>query len=159
MIKLQLWSTIGIDTGGGTWGISFIDWQDKKIVRNMHLQVNNDAALAVMEALLPVYYADTDQIIKRAAGVEEFEEGQSAGTRSKPGKVTRQGVFAVTALLLGWGYHVSHRKAAFVKPKITDKVLEKAGILQPPEMRHANDGSRQAMFTAINDLHLPNPLR
>lgn len=158
---LTITSTVGIDTGGKTWGIAFIDWMDRKIVRSMHLQVNSDAALGVIQSVLISQYNPPQiTVIKRAAGVEEFEDGQSAGSRGKNAKGTRQGVYAVTALLQECGYHVEHRKAALVKPKITNKVLDKAGILQPePDMEHANDGSRQAMFTAISDLHLPNPLR
>ena len=160
LAHLELISTVGIDTGGKTWGVAFIDWADKRIVRSMHIQVNSDAALGLVQSVLISQYNAPLNIIKRAAGVEEFEDGQSAGSRGKNAKGTRQGVYAVTALLQECGYHVEHRKAAIVKPKITNKILDKAGILQPePDMEHANDGSRQAMFTAISDLHLPNPLR
>jgi hypothetical protein len=152
-------SCAGVDTGGGTWGISFLDYIDMKLVGSMHLQIDNKSALHMLETILKTYYSDYGLVTRRYAGVEKFETGQSAGARGGAADVTRQGVFRAVELFQLHGYYVRTRKAADVKPKITDKLLKAAGILQPPEMRHANDGSRQALFAGITDAYLPNPLR
>ncbi len=154
----QVVSCIGIDTGGGTWGISFLDYIGPKLAGSMHLQVDNNSALIVVETVLMRFYADPQVVVGRFAGVEEFVDGPAAGRRTE-GKVTRQGVFQVVELLQTWGYNVKTRKAADVKVWAKDNKLKAAGILQPPEMRHANDASRQALFCATMDAYRPNPLR
>jgi hypothetical protein len=150
-------SCAGVDTGGGVWGISFLDYVDMKLVGSMHLQVDNNSAVHMLETILKTYYHDPNVVTRRFAGVEEYVDGPHAG--GKAANVTRQGVFRAVELFQLFGYYVRTRKAADVKPKVTDKLLKTAGILQPPEMRHANDGSRQALFAGMNDAYLPNPLR
>jgi len=154
----QVISCVGIDTGGGTWGISFLDYIGTQLAGHMHLQVDNASALVIVETVLKNFYHDPQVIVGKFAGVEEFVDGPAAGRRSE-GKVTRQGVFKAVQLLQSWGYHVKTRPATQVKTWARDNKLEAAGILQPPEMRHANDASRQALYTSCHDAYRPNPLR
>lgn len=151
-------SIIGIDPGGTT-GICFLDYIGPSIAGKTLLQVDGPSALIVLEAMLTRYYADPQAVVKRAAGVEPFITGQSAGTRGQPAEVTRQQAFQATELLQLWGYNVQLRKAADIKVWATDKRLKAAGLLGPPEMRHANDGARQALYTAKHDLYKADPLR
>ena len=154
----QVISCAGVDTGGGTWGVSFLDYIGAELAGSMHFQVDNNSALVLIETVLIRFYTDPAVIVGKFAGVEEFVDGPAAGRKSE-GKVTRQGVFKMVELFQMYGYHTKTRKAADVKVWAKDNKLQAAGILQPPEMRHANDGSRQALFTAVHDAYRPNPLR
>lgn len=51
------------------------------------------------------------------------------------------------------------RPAAMVKPWATDERLDAAGLLEPTKgMRHARDAARHALFCAVRDYGLPDPL-
>jgi hypothetical protein len=151
-------SVIGIDPGGTT-GIAFIDYTGNTIVGKTILQVDGDSAQLVLEAMLKTYYAEPSVIVKRFASIEPFVTGQGAGTRGPAAEVTRQLAFKLGEQLQMWGYYTQRRKAADVKPWATDKLLLAAGVLGPPEMRHANDGARQALYAAVHDAYRPSPLR
>jgi hypothetical protein len=46
-----------------------------------------------------------------------------------------------------------------VKPWATDERLAAAGLLDPTKgMRHARDAARHALFCAVRDFGLPDPL-
>lgn len=159
----KICSVIGVDPGPTT-GISFIDYVDDKIEGSMQLQVDGKSACVVLEAVLARYYSDSDIIVMRWAQVEAFKTGQSAGTKGEPAEVTRQLVFEAMEKLQLWGYPVKMRKKADIYKKdgtgwATDKRLAAAGLLRPPENRHANDGTRHALFAAVHDLYKPDPLR
>lgn len=149
---------IGIDPGLST-GISFIDYVGDSIAGAAHIQVDGKSALATLSAMLTAYYSDPERVGLRVAGVESFITGQSAGTKGQPAEATRQLVFEFSEKLQLWGYSVQLRKAADVKLWGTDKRLKAAGIIRPPENRHANDASRHALYAAVHDLHKPDPLR
>ena len=89
LMRGQVTSVIGADPGPTT-GLAFVDYIDRKIAGKTILQVDGPSALIVLEAMLARYYADPEYIVRRAAGVEPFITGQSAGTRGVPAEVTRQ---------------------------------------------------------------------
>lgn len=152
-------SVIGADPGPTT-GLAIHDWADGKLVAFTILQVDGDSAQDVLEAVLVRrQQAIGDYIAKRYAQVEPFVTGQSAGTRGPKADYTRQEAFKLVEQLQQWGYAVKLRKAADIKTWASDKRLRAAGILRPPENRHGNDGSRHALYTAIHDAYLPDPLR
>ena len=60
-----------------------------------------------------------------------------------------------------WRHHdrVVARSASQVKPWATDARLEAAGLLEATKgMRHARDAARHALFAAVKDGGLPDPL-
>jgi hypothetical protein len=150
-------SVIGIDPGQTT-GIAFVDYIGSVIRGKTILQVDGGSATIVLEAMLARYY-NGGAVEKRFASIEPFVTGQGAGSRSPEGEITRQLAFQLGEQLQTWGYFVKRRKAADVKPWATDKVLKAAGVFGPPEMRHANDGARQALYAAVHDAYRPSPLR
>jgi uncharacterized protein YjeT (DUF2065 family) len=126
----------------------------------MQLQADGASAVLVLETVLSAHYPVTaGNIIQRFGQVEAFVTGQSAGTKGQAADITRQLVFQLLETLQVFGYSTQIRKAADVKLWATDKRLRAAGILRPPEMRHANDASRHGLFTAVHDAHMGDPLR
>jgi hypothetical protein len=155
----RICSVIGVDPGQAC-GIAFVDYMGDQIAGRTMLQVDHASALIVLEAMLLAHYSDPERVPERWAGVEAFITGNSAGTKGKPAELTRQLVMRFGELLQMYGYRVKVRPAASVKPWATNRVLEAAGILQEATgMRHANDGGRQALFTARWDAGKPSPLR
>jgi hypothetical protein len=154
----QVTSVIGIDPGPST-GISFIDYIGDKIAGSMQIQVDGKSAHVVLNAVLGRYYTSSEIVVARFAQVEAFVTGQSAGTKGEPAEVTRQLVFEVSEVLQLYGYRVNTRKKADVSPWGSDKRLKAAGLLRPPENRHANDATRHALFCAVHDAYRPDPLR
>jgi hypothetical protein len=162
-VTQQVISVIGIDPGPTT-GVSFIDYVGDKIAGTMQFQVNGTSAVTLLECVLARYYTNSDIIVMRAAQVEPFITGQSAGTRGEPAEVTRQLAFVLAETLQLYGYAIERRKKADIYKKdgtgwASDKRLKAAGLLRPPEMRHANDASRHGLYRAVHDLHKPDPLR
>lgn len=152
-------SVIGCDPGPST-GISLLDYEDSRLTSWTVLQVDGDSAQGVLEAILTRRQSVLgNTIVKRYASVEPFVTGQGAGTRGAKADYTRQEAFKLVEQLQLWGYAVKLRKAADVKVWADDRKLRAAGILRPPENRHGNDASRQALFAAVHDAYLPNPLR
>jgi hypothetical protein len=151
-------SVIGGDPGPST-GLSFLDYEDRKLIGWTVLQVDGNSAPGVLTAILARGYANPEYVTKRYAQIEPFVTGQSAGTRGPKADYTRQEAFKLVELLELWGYAVKLRKAADVKGWAADKRLKAAGVLRPPENRHGNDASRHALYTAVHDAYLPDPLR
>lgn len=93
-----------------------------------------------------------------ALAVERFVVGPRAARSSTPvaGQITRE----LIGLLAGVpaAQHVQ-RSAAEVKPWATDRRLDAAGLLAPTKgMPHARDACRHALFSAVRDCGLPDPL-
>jgi hypothetical protein len=94
--------------------------------------------------------------------VERFVVGNRAARSStaQAGEATRGLIGAVEAWAFAYGCKLHARAAADVKPWATDKRLEAAGLLEPltTGMRHARDAARHALFCAVRDYGLADPL-
>jgi hypothetical protein len=96
-----------------------------------------------------------------AIAVERFVAGPRAARSSTPkaGRVTAELVTLVADLAARQGLRFHARSAALVKPWATDARLAAAGLLAPTTgMRHARDAARHALFCAVKDYGLPDPL-
>jgi hypothetical protein len=162
-LQRSIVSCIGIDPGPTT-GICFVDYIGMAIVGRTSIQVDGESGLLTLEAMMRAYYSDPETVVKRYAGIEAFVTGQGAGTKGDAADYTRQGVMKFAELLQIWGYRCKIRKKVEIWNRkdgnwASDKRLEKAGILRPPEMRHANDAGRHCLYTAVHDALRPDPLR
>lgn len=156
---MSLTSVIGIDPGP-TSGISVLDYAYDTLSVWTVIQVDGDSAPGLLDAIMMKrIHTLGSAVVKRYAQVEPFVTGQGAGTRGPKADYTRQQAFKLVEQLQAWGYAVQLRKAADVKTWASNKRLKAAGILRPPENRHGNDASRHALFTAVHDAYLPDPLR
>lgn len=157
-------SVIGGDPGA-TAGLAFLDYVDGRLAGKALIQVDADSAVIVLEAMLAQYYSDPERVLpgRRFAGIEDFIPGKGAGSRCKPGNVTRQLQFEIVETLQRWGYYVQIRSAGVVKPWATDTRLTAAGIAGASSFhgkaRDTYDAARHGLYAARWDAHLPDPLR
>ena len=96
-----------------------------------------------------------------AVALERFVVGRRAARSSTAaaGAITRDMVGAVEAWAQMRQVAVHTRPAAEVKPWAVDKRLHAAGLLDlTAGMRHARDAARHALFCAVRDYGLPDPL-
>lgn len=121
------------------------------------------AALQVTPNVLGEVLDGLDGGIVNALAYEKFVVGRRAARSATPaaGATTRDMIGRLEA----WTQEhcdgrVHSRSAADVKPWATDKRLAAAGLLEPltTGMRHARDGARHALFCAVRDYGLPDPL-
>lgn len=86
---------------------------------------------------------------------ERFIAGRGPGARGADAAVTRQVITDLDSLSPHWHW----RSAAEVKPWATDARLRAAGLLQECRgMPHAADACRHALFAAVRDGGVPDPL-
>lgn len=92
-------------------------------------------------------------IEKFVVGRASMRSGRSGGvTRDLVGKLIREAEDQQNVKVL-------QRTAAQVKPWATDTRLEAAGLLEATKgMRHARDAARHALFCAVHDAGVPDPL-
>jgi hypothetical protein len=135
------------------------------IVRLLLLRTDRTAlldaqALQVTPGVLPETLDGLAGRMRLATALERFVVGRRAARSATPaaGARTRDMIGQVTA----WaGEHgaLHLRSAAEVKPWATDARLDAAGLLELTKgMRHARDAARHALFCAVKDYGLPDPL-
>lgn len=92
--------------------------------------------------------------------IERFVVGRGSMKSAAPGRVTRDLVGHLTSEAQNQpNVKVIQRSASEVKPWATDARLDAAGLLEATRgMRHARDAARHALFAAVRDGNLPDPL-
>lgn len=96
----------------------------------------------------------------RAMAMEEFREGPRSKHLKGVSPVTmREQSGRLLSYCQDHELAVRVRPAAAVKPWATDKRLEAAGLMAPTEkFTDARDAARHALYCAVADLGLPDPL-
>lgn len=121
-------------------------------------QCNADAVLTLLGMLLDSQPAAALTVL----AVEQFIVGRRAARSAAPGAgmVTREMVGAVARLGDALpGIHVVRRAAHDVMRWATDERLDAAGLLSVTRgMPHARAASRHALYAAVRDGNLPDPL-
>jgi hypothetical protein len=146
---------IGVDPGPipGIVRLQLADRQPTRLVDVQALQVTPDVLTCVLEALTQDDLA--------AIALERFVVGRRAARSSTPaaGVATRSLVGEVEGWARDGHVRILTRSAAEVKPWATDERLEAAGLLELTKgMRHARDAGRHALFCAVKEFGLPDPL-
>jgi hypothetical protein len=103
------------------------------------------------------------RIGRRVASVEKFLTGRGAGSTGKNADVTRQLVYELAEVLQMFGYTVTIRPAADVKPWATDKRLVAAQVVPSlkgmhGDMNHAYDAARHCLYGAKEAGVISDPL-
>jgi hypothetical protein len=91
--------------------------------------------------------------------VERFAIGAKSKASGRAGRITRDLVGQLQMVAQEHGARYVERTASEVKPWATDIRLAHAGLLEPTKgMTHARDAGRHALFAAVKDGGLPDPL-
>lgn len=145
---------IGIDPGPIP-GLTVLDVADGELTGVEALQCTHRLLPVLLEALVgetgngTLVATETFVVRGRAA------RSSSAGA----GAVTREALNELRSLVPALGAEYRERAAAHVKPWATDLRLANAGLLEPTKgMRHARDAGRHALFAAVRDGGMPDPL-
>jgi hypothetical protein len=146
---------LGVDPGGTT-GIALLDTEGG-VKQNLALaQVNRHASLTLIWAL-----ADRcrDQGAEIAVAVERFVSGPRSGKLATPKGATtaRLVIGEITAWAEASEVPVYLRSAGEVKPWASDARLDKV-VKDRRGMPHAVDALRHALFCAVRDYGMPDPL-
>ncbi len=148
---------IGVDPGPVP-GIVVLDiWETAVIGRVEAIQCTHGAACELVEALL------MDQVETSLVATERFV---TRGRANKAQTITRDLVGQLQQAVRiqhhsynGSPVHCLERNASQIKAWATDARLEAAGLLEVTKgMRHARDAARHALFAAVRDAGLPDPL-
>jgi hypothetical protein len=137
---------IGVDPGQTT-GICVLDGAYRDLV-----QTTPGLVLPIVRSVL---FVAPDSVL----AVEKFVVGPRASRLSTPkaGQTTRELIGALVDLGNRLGVRVVQRSASDVKPWATDVRLKAAGIWTKG-MPHAHDAGRHALFVAVKECGLPDPL-
>lgn len=146
---------IGVDPGRTT-GIAALSIFDGELTNHSLIQCTHDVPRwlvgHMLEATLPV------ELLVLA--MERFVVRARAGRSNDAaaGEITRDLIGALGAVGQLHGATVYLRSASEVKPWATDKRLTAAGMNISSTMRHAGDAARHALYAAVRDCGLPDPL-
>lgn len=109
----------------------------------------------VLDAIMGRVTPDTQVLI----ALESFVVGprSSRSSSADAGRITRNLIGAIEDT---WGGILVQRRATDVKPWATDYRLAAIGALDatPPKMRDARDAGRHALYAAVHDCGIPDPL-
>jgi hypothetical protein len=147
---------IGVDPGP-TPGIVLLRFNDGPFGICHVVQCTHLIAPEIFRMLLGI-----DPVTPTIVGVERFVIGRSSYKSGSPGGVTRDLVGALQEIVVEHGraggqFH--QRNASQVKAWATDTRLDKAGLLDATKgMTHARDAARHALFAAVHDGGIPDPL-
>lgn len=150
-------SVIGVDPGStvGVVEAKYLDVGTSYVQLRRAKAVQAGDSFEVDVAILPRLASSTPGLL----AIERFVIGRASMRSGHHGRRTAEMVGEITrrAELAGWT--VVQRSAAQVKPWATDRRLEAAGLLKACKgMRHARDAARHALFAAVHDGGIPDPL-
>lgn len=147
---------IGVDPGP-TPGIVLLRFNGGPFAVCHVVQCNHGVAPALFETLLRI-----DPTTPTIVGIERFVIGRKSMRSGAAGEVTRDLIGTLHEVAMGcnpgrglWKL----RSASLVKAWATDARLDAIGLLEPTKgMGHARDAARHALFAAVHDGKIPDPL-
>lgn len=147
---------IGVDPGQTT-GIAEVRWENDKPAGVRVAQCSPDAVVPIIDVFL-LDRGTAEAVI----AVEQFVDGKHAGRGNAPAaaRTTRALVNSIRDTFTGLArVHLVFRSAAEVKPWANDERLNRAGLWAPTKgMNHARDAARHALFAAVRDGLMPDPM-
>jgi hypothetical protein len=123
------------------------------------LQCTAGIAAAVVDHLLTDAVESADGPAGVVLAAEKFVVGKASMRSAGAGAVTRDLVGQLQRVATLHGVRYVERTASQVKPWATDDRLAHARLLEPTKaMRHSRDAARHALFAAVHDGALTDPL-
>lgn len=147
---------IGIDPGP-TPGLVRLRYLDGVLTTVDVVQCSSNMLMTVALTLLPgKAVLDSETYLQ----VERFVIGRASMRSGSAGAITRDQVGRLLELAAGIGnVYPVQRPATEVKAWATDKRLSNAGLINPTKgMTHARDAARHALFCAVADGKIKDPL-
>ena len=146
---------VGADPGRTT-GIAVLSVFDRELTNHSLIQCTPD----VPRWLVGHLFEHAQPGSRLVLAVERFVVRSRAGRSSDAaaGEITRDLIGALCAIGELHGAAVYLRSAAEVKPWASDTRLAAVGMNISSSMRHAGDAARHALFAAVRDCGLPDPL-
>jgi hypothetical protein len=143
---------IGVDPGPIP-GIVVLDVVGRRLADVGVLQCTANIALELIHG----FVRDTDDTVQVLVQVERYvSKGRLNAAQRLTADMVRDVLGDIEALVRVTGVQ---RPAVAVKPWATDARLEAAGLLEAVKgMRHARDAARHALFCAVHDAGVPDPL-
>lgn len=144
---------IGVDPGPIPGVAVIVAWENGAAGTDA-LQCSHGLLLTVVRGLITHRQPDLPMTL----AVEKFVVGRSSMRSAAAGAITRDLVGQLQTLADDEVRYVE-RSASQVKPWATDDRLAWAGLLEPTKgMRHSRDAARHALYAAVKDGGLPDPL-
>ncbi|MDQ6524300.1 hypothetical protein RB608_11845 [Nocardioides sp. LHD-245] len=123
------------------------------------LQCSAGIAAAVVDHLVSDSIEAAGDPARVVLAVEKFVVGRASMRSGRDGALTRDLVGQLQRVAALHGVRYVERSASQVKPWATDDRLAGARLLEPTKgMRHARDAARLALYAAVHDGALPDPL-
>jgi hypothetical protein len=148
---------IGIDPGPVTGIVAFqCRHGESDIIRPMILETHADSVAIFLGHILA---GTADDRVQRLIAIERFVVGSRAArsATAAAGQMTRTAIGEM--LDVARGLPCVLRSAAEVKPWATDARLKRAALFDvTSRMTHARDAARHALFAAVRDCGLIDPL-
>lgn len=147
---------IGIDPGPVP-GFVVLDYTGDQLE---HIDVAQCSARIAPQLFVSLLARDRQNLVGIEQWVSRGRSGRSSTSRA--GQATRDLIGQLRqappfALVSPADWHA--RSAGQVKPWATDARLDVAGLLEATKgMRHARDAARHALYTAVHDGGVPDPL-
>lgn len=140
---------IGIDPGPIPGIVALTVWDSGKPDTAV-IQCSHDITSTIVGGLLDAVHLPVTLATERFVA-----RGRASAVQS----LTRDLVGQLQEIAHGHEARFVQRSASEVKPWATDARLEAAGLLEATKgMRHARDAVRHALFAAVKDGGLPDPL-
>lgn len=151
---------IGMDPGPtpGLVRLRYVSDADGNIAHLLDVAVVQCSA-NVFSQVLGVWLRACRQVPDTYVQVERFVIGRGSYRSGSPGALTRDQVGEAAAIAIEYGATVTRRSASETKKWATDGRLDAAGLLKATKgMTHARDAARHALFTAVSEGRIPDPL-
>lgn len=145
---------LGLDPGKTT-GVALVSFTPDHALQAAYDQTTD------RDGLLNLVTTYLRGLLVNAVAIEKFVVNRRAGRSSsaQDGEAARDIIGAVRALCDQHGVRYIQRPAGVVKPWATDRRLSAAGITQQTKGQgHARDAARHALYAAVRDFHVRDPL-
>jgi hypothetical protein len=150
-------NVVGIDPGPVP-GVVVLQVNNRALIHVEVVQCSASLAPEILRTLLEGLGAG---VVPTWLQLERFVVGRrsSRSSTAAAGQTTRDLVGQLEQVAATEGAFSIQRSAAQVKPWATDQRLERAGLLDATKgMRHAKDAARHALYRAVHDGGLTDPL-
>jgi hypothetical protein len=146
---------LGMDPGPTPGLVRLLYADDSHLLEVRVVQCSANAWRAVLEDWL----ATCPPAVQQYFQVERFVIGRKSYRTGSPGAITRDMVGQAVEVAARYAVYTTQRSAVDTKEWGTDGRLIATGLLDDTKgMTHARDAARHALYTAVAEGNIPDPL-